>query len=205
MSKNNQERVKNERSDHAVWLFLLANNLLLFSSDGTDGHFLVSKVLVSQFLTMFKTFGITTKVFRARKSFLLQYFWSVIKETKIFLLGMQTIACHVKCRNFLVTLLWDVRHDTSTIVRDYYTLLFPSVFCQPAPPPSPTDTHRENIITQLNTRIYWNKSLAAPDVFHMLTQSIKFYTFQCQILTRIDAWKRWFIKFELKKFSCFLS
>ena len=65
----------------------------------------VSKFLVSQFLTMFKTFGITTKVFRARKSFLLQYFWSVIKETKIFLLGMQTIACHVKCGNFLVTLL----------------------------------------------------------------------------------------------------
>ena len=133
MSKNNQERVKNERSDHAVWLFLLANNLLLFSSDGTDGHFLVSKVLVSQFLTMFKTFGITTKVFRARKSFLLQYFWSVIKETKIFLLGMQTIACHVKCGNFLVTLLWDVRHDNFHYCAGLLYSIIPQCFLPTSP------------------------------------------------------------------------
>ena len=36
--------------------------------------------------------------------------------------------------------------------------------------------------TQFRKKIYWNKTLAASDLFHMFTQSIKFYTFKCHIL-----------------------
>ena len=46
--------------------------------------------------------------------------------------------------------------------------------------------------TQINTRIYWNRSFAVSDLFIWL-QSIKFYTFHCHILKNIDVWKRWFI------------
>ena len=39
------------------------------------------------------------------------------------------------------------------------------------------DTQRENCFSQFSTRIYWNRSLAASDVFPMFTQSITFYIF----------------------------
>ena len=42
--------------------------------------------------------------------------------------------------------------------------------------------------TQINTRIYWNRSFAVSDLFICL-QSIKFYTFHCHILKNIDVWK----------------
>ena len=46
------------------------------------------------------------------------------------------------------------------------------------------ETHREKLcLIQFRTRIFWNKSLVAADLFHMLTQSIKFYTFHCMLLS----------------------
>ena len=44
------------------------------------------------------------------------------------------------------------------------------------------DTHRENCFIQFNTRIYWNRSLAASDLFDMFTQSvIVLITFCCLV------------------------
>ena len=43
-------------------------------------------------------------------------------------------------------------------------------------------------LTQFSTR------MAASDLFHMFTQSIKFYTFQYSVLKSRDVWKMWFIK-----------
>ena len=38
------------------------------------------------------------------------------------------------------------------------------------------DTHRENLcITEFRTKIDWNTRLAASDVFHIFTQSIKLF------------------------------
>ena len=53
----------------------------------------------------------------------------------------------------------------------------------------------KNCFTQFSTIIYWNRSLAASDLFHMFTQSINFYAFHCQILKSIDVCKKWFIKY----------
>ena len=45
------------------------------------------------------------------------------------------------------------------------------------------NTHWEKLsFTQFSTRIYWNSSLADSELFHMFTQSIKFFTFHCHIL-----------------------
>ena len=42
------------------------------------------------------------------------------------------------------------------------------------------NTHREKLcFAQFTKRIYWNRSLADSDLFHMFTQSIKLYTFHC--------------------------
>ena len=57
------------------------------------------------------------------------------------------------------------------------------------------DTHREKLcFTHFSTRIYWNRSLAASDLFHMFTQPIKFYIFHCHILKSADISTKWFIK-----------
>ena len=49
-------------------------------------------------------------------------------------------------------------------------------------------THTEKPgFTQFNARIYWKRSLAVSDLFHMFTQSVKFYTFHCHILTSPDV------------------
>ena len=50
------------------------------------------------------------------------------------------------------------------------------------------DAHREKLyFTQFSTRIYWNRSLAASDFFHVFTLTIKFYTFHCQIFKTTDV------------------
>ena len=51
------------------------------------------------------------------------------------------------------------------------------------------DTHMEELtcFTEFSTKIHW---MAASDVFHMFTQSIKFFWFYY----RTDVWKMWFIK-----------
>ena len=36
--------------------------------------------------------------------------------------------------------------------------------------------------------------LASSDLFHLFTQSIKFYTFHYHVLNSTDVWKMWFIK-----------
>ena len=57
------------------------------------------------------------------------------------------------------------------------------------------NAHREKLcLTQFSTRIYWNRSLAASDLFHMFIQSIKFHTFNCNILKNNDVWIRWYIR-----------
>ena len=58
------------------------------------------------------------------------------------------------------------------------------------------DTRKEKpCFIQFNTRIYWNRSLAASDLFCIFTQLIRFYTSHCHILKIInDFHKRWFIK-----------
>ena len=56
------------------------------------------------------------------------------------------------------------------------------------------DAHRNKLrFTQFSTKIYRNRKLAAFDLFHLLTQSFKFYTFHCHILQSTDVWTRWFI------------
>ena len=52
---------------------------------------------------------------------------------------------------------------------------------------SVNDAHRA-CFTQFSTRIYWNKRLAASDIFAMFTQSINFYTFHCHMLKITDVW-----------------
>ena len=37
------------------------------------------------------------------------------------------------------------------------------------------DTHKEYCFTQFSTRIYWNRSVVASDIFPMFTQSLDFY------------------------------
>ena len=39
--------------------------------------------------------------------------------------------------------------------------------------------------TQLSWRVYWNRSLASSEPFHLFTQSINFYTFHCRTLISI--------------------
>ena len=55
--------------------------------------------------------------------------------------------------------------------------------------------------TQSGKLFYWiqykndgNRSLAAFDLFHVFTQSIKFYTFDCHKLKTIDVWKKLTLK-----------
>ena len=60
-------------------------------------------------------------------------------------------------------------------------------------------SHGKLRFTQFSTRIYWNRSLAPSDLFHIFTQSIKFHWFQCHILKFTDVWKRWFIKLTENK------
>ena len=45
---------------------------------------------------------------------------------------------------------------------------------------------------------YKNDWLAASEIFHMFTLSIKFYTFHYHILKGTDVWRRWFIKKTVK-------
>ena len=52
------------------------------------------------------------------------------------------------------------------------------------------DTHREKLFYSIH---YKNGRLAASDLFHMFTQTIKFYTFYYHVL-KITVWKMWFIK-----------
>ena len=40
----------------------------------------------------------------------------------------------------------------------------------------------KNCFVQFSTRIYLNRILAASDLFHIFTQSIKSYAFHCHIL-----------------------
>lgn len=48
------------------------------------------------------------------------------------------------------------------------------------------DAHREKLLYSIQrTRIYWNRSMAASDLFCMFRQSFKFYTFHSHL---------WFIK-----------
>ena len=50
------------------------------------------------------------------------------------------------------------------------------------------DIHRYTLcFTQFTTRIYWNRSLAASDIFYMFTQSVKYYSFHCPILKSMDV------------------
>ena len=39
----------------------------------------------------------------------------------------------------------------------------------------------ETVFYRFSTRVYWNLSLAASDLFPMFTQSINFYVFYCHI------------------------
>ena len=48
--------------------------------------------------------------------------------------------------------------------------------------------------TEFSTKIHWNTRLVASDVFHMFTQSVKFFWFHF----RTDVWKTWFIKETVK-------
>ena len=46
-------------------------------------------------------------------------------------------------------------------------------------------------LTKFKTIIYWNRSLAASDLFHMIkTQLIKLYAFHCHILKGADVCKK---------------
>ena len=51
-------------------------------------------------------------------------------------------------------------------------------------------TWKDLCFTEFSTKVHWNTRLAASDVCHMFTQSIKFFWFDY----RTDVWKRWFIK-----------
>ena len=46
----------------------------------------------------------------------------------------------------------------------------------------------------LDNTQYKNGCLAASDLFHMFTQSIKFHTFHYPVLKSTDVWKMWLIK-----------
>ena len=46
----------------------------------------------------------------------------------------------------------------------------------------------------IQQNIYWKRTLAASDLFHMFIWSIKFYAFLFHILKNANVWKRWFIK-----------
>ena len=49
------------------------------------------------------------------------------------------------------------------------------------------DTHWGNsVLPNFSTRTYWNRSLAASDIFPMFMQSINFYTFYCHIVKSTD-------------------
>ena len=66
------------------------------------------------------------------------------------------------------------------------------------------DSHRKKLcFTQFSIRIYWNRSLADSDLFHMFTYLIKSYTFHYHILKSTDVWKRSFInrKWTVAPFS----
>ena len=71
-----------------------------------------------------------------------------------------------------------------------------------------SNTHREKLyFTQSTTKMFWNKTLAPPDLFHMFTQPIfkkKLYTFHYHILKSTDVWKRWFTNYAENKWL-FLS
>ena len=47
-----------------------------------------------------------------------------------------------------------------------------------------------------------NGCFAASDLFHILTKSIKLYTFHSQVLKSTDVWKMWFIKYTVKMNDC---
>ena len=49
------------------------------------------------------------------------------------------------------------------------------------------DTHWGNsVLPNFSTRTYWNRSLAASDIFPMFMQSINFYNFYCHIVKSTD-------------------
>ena len=48
-------------------------------------------------------------------------------------------------------------------------------------------------ITQFRAGIYWNRDLAAFYLFHIVTQSIRFYKFHCHISKSTDVWTGWLI------------
>ena len=51
--------------------------------------------------------------------------------------------------------------------------------------------HMEKLrFTHFRTRIDQDRSLAASDLFHMFTKSIKFYTFHCHMLNSRDVSKK---------------
>ena len=56
--------------------------------------------------------------------------------------------------------------------------------------------------TMFHSVQYKNNCLGASDLFHMLTQSIKFYRFHYYVLKSIDVWKMLFIKKTLKMNGC---
>ena len=53
-----------------------------------------------------------------------------------------------------------------------------------------TNLIEKHCFPQFSTRISWNRSLAAFDLFYMTTQLIKFYTPDCHILKSTDVWTR---------------
>ena len=55
------------------------------------------------------------------------------------------------------------------------------------------DTQRETLFYSIQYKNLFI-SLTASDIFHVFTQTIKFYTFHCHILKSTDVWTRWFIK-----------
>ena len=57
-----------------------------------------------------------------------------------------------------------------------------------------TNLIEKHCFPQFSTRISWNRSLAAVDLFYMTTQLIKFYTPDCDILRSTDVWTRRFNK-----------
>ena len=51
----------------------------------------------------------------------------------------------------------------------------------------------KNCFIQFSTRIFWNRSFAVFELFHMFSESNKVNIFYCHILKSADVWTRWFI------------
>ena len=70
------------------------------------------------------------------------------------------------------------------------------------------DTHKKNSVIQYNS-LNLVRCLAASDLFHMFTQSIKSYKFcyLCNVytLSRTDVWKMCFIELTVKMNDCFFQ